>query len=111
MRELGRRGGRVGKGNAQLRRSIAGGPNLREYLLENVSPQEVWGALKAAMEGSSEAARVSAAKVLLDALQERQQDRDRQADAAGAKERLIRARRSGGADRAGGEGAAGVRAA
>jgi hypothetical protein len=38
-------------------------PALREYLRDNVEPAEVWAALKLAMEGQNESARVAASKV------------------------------------------------
>jgi hypothetical protein len=67
---------------------------LRQYLRENVAPEEVWAALKLAMEGQNESARVAASRVLLDALHEPHQDEDRaqQAARAGAeaRERLAR---------------------
>ena len=43
---------------------------LRSYLQREVPPERVWRALEAAMLGSNEAARVSASKVLIDALSE-----------------------------------------
>ena len=51
--------------------------SLRIYLKREVSPAEVWLALKAALEGQSEAARVSASKVLLDALHEPEREKER----------------------------------
>jgi hypothetical protein len=66
--------------------------NLRQYLRENVEPAEVWAALKLAMEGQNESARVAASRVLIDALHEPHQDEDRTQQAAragaAAKERL-----------------------
>jgi hypothetical protein len=66
LRELGKRSG-------EARRK----PNpdrvhegLRSYLQREVSPSEVWAALKLAMEGQNESARVGASKVLMDALSE-----------------------------------------
>jgi hypothetical protein len=53
-------------------------PSLREYLRREVPPSEVWAALKLALEGSSEAARVSAARVLIDALDTDQEDHSRE---------------------------------
>jgi len=47
---------------------------LRVYLRENVAPSDVWAALKLAMEGQNESARVSASKVLMDALSEAGRD-------------------------------------
>ena len=84
MREL-------GKASARARARPNPGrvpPSLREYLLENVEPARVWQAIERALDGSSESARVSAAKVLLDALAEPQQERDHEAAVAGARERL-----------------------
>jgi hypothetical protein len=52
--------------------------NLREYLRQNVEPAEVWAALKLAMEGENESARVSASRVLMDALAEPERDGDEQ---------------------------------
>jgi hypothetical protein len=56
--------------------------NLREYLRANVEPAEVWTALKLAMEGENESARVAASRVLMDALTELNEDKteQRQAD-------------------------------
>lgn len=45
-------------------------PGLRAYLRAEVPPERVWQALEAAMLGSNESARVSASKVLIDALSE-----------------------------------------
>ena len=42
--------------------------SLRVYLRREVPPERVWHALEAAMLGSNESARVSASKVLMDAL-------------------------------------------
>jgi hypothetical protein len=50
-------------------------PSLREFLRREVPPSEVWAALKLALEGGSESARVSAARVLIDALHTEQEDR------------------------------------
>jgi hypothetical protein len=74
MKALGSLGGMRGKGNAQLKR-----------------------ALKTALEGSSESARVAASRVLLDALAEPQPDRQQAADVAGARERLAFLIAAGGA--------------
>jgi hypothetical protein len=65
-------------------------PNLREYLRENVEPAEVWAALKLAMEGQNESARVAASRVLMDALHEpeQQNERQHQADAEAARAKL-----------------------
>lgn len=76
MREIGRKGGSVGKGNAALRRSMVERPSLREYLRETVAPSEVWQALRLALEGGSEPARVSASKVLLEALHDPHEKRE-----------------------------------
>jgi hypothetical protein len=53
--------------NATERRCIAEG---KRGLKREVSPAEVWGALKLAMEGQNESARVGASRVLMDALAE-----------------------------------------
>lgn len=71
-RELGRRSARARRQPNAKRVP----QSLREYLRAEVPPREVWAALKAALEGSSEAARVSAARVLLDALHEQQNEQD-----------------------------------
>jgi hypothetical protein len=65
--------------------------NLRDYLRANVEPAEVWAALKLAMEGENESARVAASRVLMDALHEPEQDKDehqRERVGAEARERL-----------------------
>src|SRR5512132_4002679 len=67
---MGRKGGSVGRGGAARREAIKSNPNLRDYLRQAVSPAEVWVAIKAALEGNSEAARVSASKLLIDSLAE-----------------------------------------
>lgn len=77
MKAIGRKGGSVGKGNARLRQTLQQ-PTLRAYLRENVSPAEVWTALKAALEGQNETARVSASRVLLDALHEPEREREQE---------------------------------
>jgi hypothetical protein len=63
----------LGRASAKARR----GPkpervheSLRSYLKCEVAPAEVWAALKLAMEGQNESARVSASRVLMDALAE-----------------------------------------
>jgi hypothetical protein len=66
MKELGRKGGRR-NGKIKPERVHEG---LREYLKREVAPSEVWAALKLAMEGQNESARVSASRVLMDALSE-----------------------------------------
>jgi len=63
----------LGKRSAEARRRPNPArvhPGLRDYLRENVSPAEVWQALKLALEGANESARVSASRVLMDALAE-----------------------------------------
>jgi hypothetical protein len=77
-REMGRRGGSVGKGGAVRREAIRNNPSLRDFLRENVEPAAVWAAITAALEGSSEAARVSASKLLIDSLHEPERERERQ---------------------------------
>src|SRR5688500_13692573 len=44
--------------------------SLRDYLKREVPPERVWRALELAMEGQNESARVSASRVLMDALHE-----------------------------------------
>jgi hypothetical protein len=65
-------------------------PSLREFLKREVPPAEVWNALKLALEGSSESARVSAARVLIDALHEEQTDRSRELEIHAAAEEFDR---------------------
>jgi hypothetical protein len=88
MRELGRASGRARRRPNPERVH----QNLRQYLREHVEPAEVWAALKLAMEGQNESARVAASRVLMDALHEPHQDEDRTQQAAragaAAKERL-----------------------
>jgi hypothetical protein len=90
MRELGRKGGR-GRSKPNPERVHE---SLRSYLKREVPPERVWRALEAAMLGNSESARVSASRVLMDALAAPQQDRDEQAKVdrqyaiSGAKSRL-----------------------
>jgi hypothetical protein len=52
--------------------------SLRTYLKREVPPERVWQALEAAMLGNNESARVSASRVLMDALAEPEQDSDEQ---------------------------------
>lgn len=66
MRELGRKSGEARR-RPNPERIHEG---LRAYLQREVPPERVWRALEAAMLGSNEAARVSASKVLIDALSE-----------------------------------------
>jgi hypothetical protein len=54
--------------------------SLRTYLKREVPPERVWHALEAAMLGNNESARVSASRVLMDALAEERPDEDRKAD-------------------------------
>jgi murein L,D-transpeptidase YcbB/YkuD len=68
---------RLGKLSGEARRR----PNpervhesLRAYLKREVAPAEVWAALKLAMEGQNESARVAASRVLMDALAEPQRE-------------------------------------
>lgn len=100
MRELGRKGGR-GRNGPKPERVNEG---LRDYLKREVPPERVWRALETAMLGSNESARVSASRVLIDALHEPHEDRNRQADTqrqaaearqyvADALERKVRQRR------------------
>jgi hypothetical protein len=89
MRELGRRGGKA-NGRPNPERVHEG---LRAFLQREVPPERVWQALEAAMLGSNEAARVSASKVLIDALSEGQAGgcpdcAARAVEAEGARERL-----------------------
>jgi hypothetical protein len=69
--------------------------SLRTYLRREVPPERVWQALEAAMLGNNESARVSASRVLMDALAENrdsdeteQHKVDRQYAISGAKARL-----------------------
>jgi hypothetical protein len=64
MVELGRRGGAVGKGNARIRKQTPA--SLRAMLRERLDPELVLAAVQQALAGSSEAARVSAVKLLAD---------------------------------------------
>jgi hypothetical protein len=66
MRELGWRSGEARRTPNPERVD----PGLREYLRAEVHPERVWAALEMAMTGANESARVSASKVLLDALAE-----------------------------------------
>jgi hypothetical protein len=52
--------------------------SLRTYLRREVPPERVWQALEAAMLGNNESARVSASRVLMDALTEPEQDKTEQ---------------------------------
>jgi hypothetical protein len=72
MRELGKLSGQA-RSRPKAERVP---PSLREYLRAEVPPAEVWRALKTALEGNSEAARVSASKVLMDALSEHGTEQD-----------------------------------
>ena len=76
MKALGRAGGKA-RHKPNPERVHEG---LRDYLKREVSPAEVWAALKLAMEGQNESARVSASRVLMDALAEPHEERDRSAD-------------------------------
>jgi hypothetical protein len=79
--------------------------SLRSYLKREVPPERVWQALEAAMLGNNESARVSASRVLMDALHEpaAKEERDHDAERADAAEkfaqlvrdRALRARRDG----------------
>src|SRR5512133_1282943 len=90
MRELGRASGRSRRGLGKLPASQR--QSLREYLREQVDPAEVWQALKAALESSSQTAVVSAARLLVPERYEARQDEDRAAEIeranARAKQRL-----------------------
>jgi hypothetical protein len=66
MRELGRKGGKGRKVIDPARVN----EGLRSYLKREADPSRVWEAIQRALEGSNEAARVSASKLLLDALYE-----------------------------------------
>jgi hypothetical protein len=74
MRELGRKGGR-GRSKPNPERVHE---SLRSYLKREVPPERVWQALEAAMLGNNESARVSASRVLMDALHEPEQDETEQ---------------------------------
>jgi hypothetical protein len=90
MRELGRMSAR-GRSRPKPERVHE---SLRSYLKREVPPERVWQALEAAMLGNNESARVSASRVLMDALAEPEQDKseraraDRQRAVAEAKARL-----------------------
>ena len=81
MKELGRRGGKRAHGVKPERIH----ESLRSYLKREVPPERVWQALEAAMLGNNESARVSASRVLMDALHEPEQQENR------ARERAIAA--------------------
>jgi hypothetical protein len=66
LRDLGKRSGEARRKPKPARVH----PGLREYLRAEVHPERVWAALETAMTGANESARVSASKVLLDALAE-----------------------------------------
>jgi hypothetical protein len=51
-------------------------PSLREYLRTEVAPERVWRAIEAALEGDSEAARILASRLLVDALHESGEEAD-----------------------------------
>jgi Stress-induced bacterial acidophilic repeat motif len=89
MRELGRKGGKAG-GEIKPERVPEG---LRAYLQREVPPSRIWQALETAMNGQSEAARVSAARVLLDALSDPSGEEDWREQMAGrfagAKQQLL----------------------
>ncbi|MGH3079632.1 MAG: hypothetical protein ACRDNH_00655 [Gaiellaceae bacterium] len=90
MRELGKKGGSIGKGGAARRKAIAENPNLRDFLRANVAPAEVWRAIQAALEGSSEAARVSASILLIDALHQPELEREQASQLRAAAEEFTR---------------------
>jgi hydrogenase maturation factor HypF (carbamoyltransferase family) len=56
-------------------------PSLRDFLKREVPPAQVWRAIEAALEGGSEAARVSASRLLVDALHESDEEADWRAQA------------------------------
>jgi hypothetical protein len=59
--------------------------SLRDYLKREVPPERVWRALELAMEGQNESARVSASRVLMDALHEPEgRDRTKELETAAA---------------------------
>ena len=72
MKELGRAGGKA-RHKPNPERINEG---LRDYLKREVPPERVWRALELAMEGQNESARVSASRVLMDALAEPQESGD-----------------------------------
>jgi hypothetical protein len=51
-------------------------PSLRDFLRSDVPPAVVWAAIQAALEGGSDAARVSASRLLVDALHEPSEQQD-----------------------------------
>jgi hypothetical protein len=61
--------------------------SLRSYLKREVPPERVWQALEAAMLGNNESARVSASRVLMDALHEEHDKDEHQRARAGAEAR------------------------
>jgi hypothetical protein len=95
MRELGRKGGRGRRGPNTERVH----PSLREFLRAQVPPEQIWQALRAAMEGENQSAKVAASRVLMDALAEPREEEDRAAhmeqvgvDARAKLEQLIQRR-------------------
>jgi Family of unknown function (DUF5763) len=88
----------LGKRSGEARRRRVPDPELeretlKAYLRREVPPREVWAALKTAMEGSNQAAAVSAARVLLAALEEPERDKeehDHAAEHAAAREKFDR---------------------
>jgi hypothetical protein len=99
MRELGRKGGRAGRGLGKM--PSAERQSLREYLREQVDPAEVWHALKAALESGSQTAAVGAARLLVTELYEDRADEDQAkqmkaaaADARAKLEEMLRRRAS-----------------
>jgi hypothetical protein len=74
MHELGRKGGSVGRHNAAIRRQTPA--SLRQKLRDELDPGLVLGAVRQALAGSSEAARVSAVKLLADLETYRSDERD-----------------------------------
>ena len=96
MRALGRAGGKA-RSRPNPERVHEG---LRDYLKREVPPERIWQALEAALLGQNESARVSASRVLIDALHEPQQFEERdfrakiaaetKAHAADAREKILR---------------------
>src|SRR5262245_26454578 len=62
-------------------------PGLREYLKREADPARVWEAIQRALEGQNESARVSASRLLVDALHEPHQEQDDTAEREAISER------------------------
>ncbi|HKB20347.1 MAG TPA: hypothetical protein VKC65_04975 [Gaiellaceae bacterium] len=82
-RDLGRRSGEARRKPSPERVH----PGLREYLKREADPAEVWLAIQRALQGGNESARISGAKLLLDALHEPHQQQDDTAEREAISER------------------------